>query len=99
MTERPDESGAGFRPGRGRRFDLRRSGPWIGLTALAPLLFCYVMGARLVPWWATVGLVVVWLLLAVLTLGLARPRPRAAVLPPLIGFVVWGAVLALVAVT
>lgn len=73
-----------------------RSG-FVGMAALACLLFCYLAAAPYVAWWLTVGLVLLWVaLFAVATRWFVR-RPRRVPWLAVGGFVVWFAAVALAA--
>ncbi len=65
--------------------NLSQSGPWIGFTGLAVLLWIYVFSGLFAPWWVVLGLVAVWLVLLVLAIGWTRPRPRTVAVLPFVG--------------
>ena len=67
--------------------NLSQSGPWIGFTGLAVLLWVYVFSGLFTPLWVVLGLVAVWLVLLVLAIGWTRPRTVAVL--PFVGLVLW----------
>ncbi len=69
--------------------NLSQSGPWIGFTGLAVLLWIYVFSGLFAPWWLVLGLVAVWLVLLVLAIGWTRPRPRTVAVLPFVGLALW----------
>ncbi len=76
--------------------NLSQSGPWIGFTGLAVLLWIYVFSGLFAPWWVVLGLVAIWLVLLVLAIGWTRPRPRAVAVLPFVGLALWLGVVWLV---
>jgi len=76
--------------------NLAQSGPWIGFTGLAVLLWVYVFSGMFAPWWVVLGLLAVWLVLLVLAIGWTRPRPRTVAVLPFLGFALWLGVVWLV---
>jgi hypothetical protein len=71
------------------RLNLRQSGPWISVAGLACLLWLYVASLFFAPWWAVVGLTLVWLVLLVMSLRWFSRRPYATLLLPVLGLALW----------
>jgi hypothetical protein len=69
--------------------------PWgfVGMGAMACVLFLDLATANIAPWWVTVLFVVLWLLLFVQATRWFLPHPRRVPLLPAIGFVVWMATI------
>ena len=65
--------------------------PWgfVGMGAMACVLFLDLATAAIAPWWVTALFVLLWLVLLVRATRWFLPRPRRVPLLPLIGFVVW----------
>jgi hypothetical protein len=65
--------------------------PWgfVGMGAMACLLFLDLGTAGLAPWWVTVLFVLLWVVLFVLATRWFVPHPGRVPLLPLVGFVVW----------
>jgi hypothetical protein len=73
--------------------EIPRSG-FVGMGGLACLLFLDLGTARLVPWWVTTALVVLWLVLLGLGMRWFEPHPRRVPWLVVLGFCVWlGAVV------
>ncbi|WP_460841696.1 hypothetical protein [Nocardioides marmoraquaticus] len=70
---------------------------FVGMGALACLLFCYLAAAPYLPWWLTVGSVALWLVLFGLATRWFVPRPRRVPWLAVGGFVTWFAAVAVVA--
>lgn len=73
--------------------DLSSSGGFIGMGGLACLLFVFLASAGFLPWWGTTVLVVAWLVLLVVGARWFTPRPARTVLLPVVGLVVYAAVV------
>jgi hypothetical protein len=71
------------------RLNLRQSGPWISVAALVCLLWLYVASLFFAPWWAVVGLTLVWLVLLVMALRWFSRHPYATLLLPVFGLALW----------
>jgi hypothetical protein len=65
--------------------------PWgfVGMGALACVLFIDLGTADIAPWWVTLLFVLLWLVLLVIGTRWFVPRPRRVPLLALVGFVVW----------
>jgi hypothetical protein len=72
---------------------LRRSGPWIGITGLVVVLWLYLTSGLVVPWWAVVLLCTAWAGLLVLSIRWATSRPYVVLAMPLVALALWLAVL------
>jgi hypothetical protein len=66
---------------------------WLGLAAHLALLILYAASGLLAPGWAVALLLLIWLGLLVLAITLLRRRPLVVPLVPLVGFVIWFAVI------
>ena len=71
------------------RLNLRQSGPWISVAGLVCLLWLYLASLLFAPWWAVVGLTLVWLALLATALRWFSRRPYATLLLPVLGFALW----------
>jgi len=71
--------------------------PFVGVGALAALLFCYLASLLFAPWWYVATLVVLWVVLVVLAFRWWTPRPRTVLALPLVGLAVWVGSLLLLA--
>ncbi|WP_140404052.1 MULTISPECIES: hypothetical protein [unclassified Nocardioides] len=50
--------------------------PFVGMAGMACAFFLYAASGLLAPWWAVVGLLVVWVLLLVVALAWWSLHPR-----------------------
>ena len=75
-------------PGRPVR---RRISPWpfVGMGAMACLLFLYAASSTFMPWGAVTLLIVVWLVLFVLACRWFTPHPQRVLCAPVTGAIVW----------
>lgn len=69
--------------------DLSRSGGFIGVGALACVLFVDFASVPVLGWWSVAGLVLLWLVLLLLAVRLFTPHPRWVLVLPVVGFLVW----------
>lgn len=69
--------------------------PFVGMAAMAGLLFLEGAAALLAPWWAVTALVASWCVLFVLCVRWWTPHPTRLPWVALGGFLVWFAVLLL----
>ena len=72
--------------------------PFVGMGALACLLFLYAASLTYTPWWIVVPLLVVWLVLFVLGCRWFLPHPRRVVWTAVAGAIVWFVVTVLGAI-
>jgi hypothetical protein len=65
--------------------------PWgfVGMGAMACVLFLDVATAGIAPWWVTLLFLVLWLVLFAIATRWFVPRPTWVPLLPVIGFLVW----------
>lgn len=65
--------------------------PWgfVGMGAMACLLFLDLGTANVAPWWVTTLFVLLWLLLFAIALRWFDPHPRRVLWLPAIGFALW----------
>ena len=65
--------------------------PWgfVGMGAMACVLFLDLGTAGVAPWWVTVLFVLLWLALFLVATRWFLPRPTRVPLLALIGFLVW----------
>jgi len=63
--------------------------PFAALVGMTALLFLYGVAFGVLPWWVGLLLLAVWAGLLVVVLRWFRTRPRATVLMPALGLVVW----------
>ncbi|MBM7788826.1 hypothetical protein [Tenggerimyces flavus] len=68
---------------------LRRVGPWIGIVLLLPLLIPFLVSGLVMPSWAVIFFVFVWVALVVLALYLFRRKPLVVLALPFAGFAFW----------
>lgn len=68
---------------------LRRVAPWIGIVLLVPLLVPFLVSGLVMPSWAVVFLVLVWVALLVLALYFFKRRPLLVLLLPFAGLAFW----------
>lgn len=68
---------------------LRRVGPWVGIVLLVPLLVPFLVSGLVMPSWAVILFVLVWVALVVLALYLFRRRPLVVLALPFAGFAFW----------
>lgn len=69
--------------------------PFVGMGGLACLFFLYAAAGTFWPWWLVVALLAFWVVLVVIGLRWFTPRPRATVLLPVLGVLVYAACLGL----
>jgi hypothetical protein len=72
---------------------LRRSGPWVGITGLVVVLWFYVTSGLVAPWWAVALLVAAWVGMLVLSIRWATSRPYVVLAMPLAALVLWVVVM------
>ncbi|GGF30760.1 hypothetical protein GCM10011519_00250 [Marmoricola endophyticus] len=77
--------------------DLDRSGGFVGMAALACVLFVYLASVEFLRWYAVLALVVVWLVLLAVGARWFTPAPRRVLLLPVAGLLVWAGVVWLAA--
>lgn len=77
--------------------DLNQSGGFVGMAGLACMLFVYLASIGFLPWWSTVLLVLVWLVLLAVGARWFTPHPARVLVLPVIGLVVWAALVWLAA--
>ena len=70
--------------------------PFAGMIGLACVLFLDLGTAGVLPWWAVVLLVVLWMVLFVVALAWWTPHPRRLPWLAGIGLVLWVSVVVLV---
>jgi hypothetical protein len=75
------------------RFNLRRSGPWIGIAGLVCVLWLYGASGLVGPNWLPVPLVAVWIVLFVLACRWFSRRPYAVLALPVVAAALWFAVV------
>ncbi len=65
--------------------------PWgfVGIGAMACVLFLDLWAAATAPWWMTVLLLLLWLVLAAMAVRWFVPHPRRVPWLALVGFLVW----------
>jgi hypothetical protein len=65
--------------------------PWgfVGMGAMACVLFLYLGTAGIAPWWVTALFVVLWLILFAIAARWFAPHPKRVPWLPLIAFLVW----------
>ena len=65
--------------------------PWgfVGMGAMACVLFLDLATAGIAPWWVTLLFLVLWLVLFAIATRLFLPHPTRVPLLPVIGFLVW----------
>jgi hypothetical protein len=78
---------------RRRRLRLHRSGPWIGVVGLVVVLWLSISTAIYAPWWAVVLVCLLLVPQAVVLRRLALSRPQRCPWVPVVGAVVWFAVV------
>lgn len=73
----------------------QKASPWpfAALVAMTAVFFLYGVAFSLVPWWAGVLLMVVWVLLLVAVLRGSATRPRTTVVWPLLAVGIWFATI------
>ncbi len=73
----------------------RKASPWpfVAMMGMAGCFFLYAVSGLLAPWYAVVGLMLVWVLLFVIATRWWTPYPKRTLWLPLIAVVVWFAVL------
>jgi len=73
---------------------MERVSPWgfIGMGALACLLFLTLAALRFAPWWSVLVLVLVWLVLFARACRWFAPAPHRVAWTAAVGFVLWGTV-------
>ena len=71
--------------------------PWgfVGMGAMACVLFLDLGTAGVAPWWVTLLFVLLWLLLLLVATRWFLPHPRRVPLLPLVAFLVWLATIVL----
>lgn len=67
--------------------------PFVGMAGMACVLFLYGASVLLAPWWAVVGLLVLWVVLFVRACRWWSARPDWVPLLPVLATVVWFAVM------
>ncbi len=78
-----------------KKLNLRRSGPWIGMTGLVSVLWLYGAAGLVAPAWAVVALVALWLVQFVLACRWFNRRPYVVLVMPVIAIALWfGAIMA-----
>jgi hypothetical protein len=65
--------------------------PWgfVGLSAMACMLFLNLGTANVAPWWVTVLFLLLWLVLFLVAIRWFVPHPGRVTWLPLFAFVVW----------
>jgi hypothetical protein len=69
--------------------------PFLAMIGLAGCLFLYAVSGLLAPWYGVALLLAIWVVLFVVATRWWTPHPRRTLLLPLVGIVVWFAVLTL----
>lgn len=67
--------------------------PFLAMMGMAGCFFLYASSGLLAPWYAVVGLMLVWVVLFVIATRWWTPYPGRTLLLPLIAVVVWFVVL------
>jgi hypothetical protein len=75
------------------RFNLRQSGPWIGMAGLFCVLWIYGASGLVGPDWLPVPLVAVWIVMFVLACRWFSRRPYAVLALPVVAAALWFAVV------
>ncbi|HET7066620.1 MAG TPA: hypothetical protein VFI21_03370 [Nocardioides sp.] len=70
--------------------------PFAGMIGLACVLFLDLGSTIVLPWWAVVGLVVVWIVLFVLACAWWTAHPRRLPWLPVVGLAIWVVVVVVV---
>lgn len=65
--------------------------PWgfVGMGAMACLLFLDLGTANVAPWWVTTAFVLLWLVLFAVAVRWFVPHPRRVLWLPALGFALW----------
>ena len=63
--------------------------PFVGMIGMAAAFFLYAASGLLVPLWALVGLMFVWLVLFATACRWWTPHPRRVLLLPVVAVVFW----------
>ena len=63
--------------------------PFAGMIGMAAAFFLYAASGLIVPLWALVGLMFVWLVLFVTACRWWTPHPKRVALLPLVAVLVW----------
>lgn len=73
---------------------MEKVSPWgfVGMGALACLLFLDLAGLLISPWWVVLALIVVWLVLFARSCRWFVPEPKRVAWAAVGGFVLWGVV-------
>jgi hypothetical protein len=69
--------------------------PFLAMMGMAGCFFLYATSGLLAPWYAVVGLMLVWVTLFVVATRWWTPYPKRTLLLPLIAVALWFAVLTL----
>jgi len=68
--------------------------PFIGMAGMACMFFLNAAsGLEAAPWWGVALLLFKWLVLLWVAIRLWTPRPQLSMLPPLVDFLLWIAIL------
>lgn len=69
--------------------DFRKSGSFIGMAGLAVVLFVYGASATVIPAWAVVVLLLVWLVVFALACRWFLTRPLRVLALPVVALALW----------
>jgi len=83
----------------GRLSRVAQIAAWLGLSLHTLLGVLYLLSGLLAPFWAVVGLWTLWTLLLAVAIQQRASRPIIAAVIPVVGLLVWVAVIRVVAIT
>lgn len=65
--------------------------PWgfVGMGGMVTMLFLYLGTVNVAPWWVTLLLLLLWLVLFAVAMRWFVPRPRRVPWLPVLAFAVW----------